>query len=148
MSSELACLCSTIDVLCILQLLRDIPFTAIFWSITEPTRRALAPPDPLHGPHATSSLLYANMVAAGCAGAVAAAVTTPLDVIKTRQQIAKEADGASLWQTARAIHASRGWAGLFAGVAPRSARAVPSGAIVVSTYELLKAHLASLHDAD
>ena len=126
-----------------LQLLRDIPFTAIFWSTTEPTRRALAPPHPHHAQQSTAGLLFANMTAAGCAGAVAAATTTPLDVIKTHQQIAQ--NSTTLWQTAKDIHARRGLQGFLAGVTPRSLRAVPAGAIVVSTYELLKAQLAARH---
>jgi solute carrier family 25 (mitochondrial S-adenosylmethionine transporter), member 26 len=83
------------------------------------------------------------MTAAGCAGGIAAASTTPLDVIKTQQQIT--AQSRTLWQTALDIHARRGLHGFFAGVMPRSVRAVPAGAIVVSTYELLKARLLSSH---
>lgn len=128
-----------------LQLLRDIPFTAIFWSITEPTRRKLSTllgpeADSRHGP-AASTLLLSNAAAAGSAGAVAAAATTPLDVIKTQQQIAPQS--ATLWATARRIHQRSGAGGFLAGVWPRSVRAVPAAAIVVSTYEMLKWQFAS-----
>jgi hypothetical protein len=130
-----------------MQLLRDSPFTAIFWSITEPTRRALlaAETNPRH-PHAlpsTSSLLFANMSAAGCAGAIAAATTTPFDVIKTQQQTSQR--NTTLLDTARQIHRRSGVRGFFAGVVPRSVRAVPAGAIVVSTYEILKVRLRAMH---
>lgn len=122
-----------------MQLLRDIPFTAIFWSITEPTRSAFVAADGASVSQAT--LLYANVTAAGAAGAIAAAATTPFDVIKTQQQIAER--NVTLLDTAREIYARRGLRGFFAGIGPRSARAVPAGAIVVSTYELLKAWLAA-----
>lgn len=79
------------------------------------------------------------MLAAGGAGAVSAAVTTPFDVIKTEQQIAQRSS--SLWATAQRIWFRRGTAGFFAGVGPRTVRAVPASAIVVSTYELLKTEL-------
>ena len=128
-----------------LQLLRDIPFTAIFWSIAEPTRRHLStltsPSHDSRAPPSTGSLLVSNAIAAGGAGAVAAAATTPLDVIKTQQQIAPHS--ATLSTTARRIYQRRGAAGFLAGVWPRSVRAVPAAAIVVSTYELLKWQFAS-----
>jgi solute carrier family 25, member 39/40 len=121
------------------QLLRDVPFTAIFWSITEPARRAMGASDP----HATTpSIARANVVAASCGGVVAAAVTTPFDVIKTQQQIADCNE--SVWGTACRIWKRRGMYGFWAGVLPRSARAAPAGAIVVSSYELLKSELVAL----
>lgn len=121
------------------QLLRDVPFTAIFWSITEPTRRALGASEA----HAsTSSIIHANVVAASCAGVVAAAVTTPFDVIKTQQQIAHCNE--SVWEMACSIWRRRGMHGFWTGVLPRSIRAAPAGAIVVSSYELLKSELVAL----
>ena len=119
-----------------MQLLRDVPFTALFWSITEPVRRHLAPPEHHLSP---AEVIRANMLAAGGAGAIAAAITTPFDVIKTEQQIAQRSS--SLWATAQRIWSRRGVAGFFAGVWPRTVRAAPASAIVVSTYELLKTEL-------
>lgn len=124
-----------------MQLLRDIPFTALFWSLTEPMRRAIVPDLNVTTP--ISSLLLANVTAAGLAGGIAAAATTPFDVIKTQQQTA--AGNVSVAETARRVYSKHGWGGLFAGVGPRSLRAVPACAIVVSSYELIKQWIASKH---
>ena len=81
------------------------------------------------------------MCAAGVGGAVAAALTTPFDVIKTQQQISPQRK--TLAATAGDIYAKRGAAGFMVGVLPRSARAMPAGAIVVSTYEFIKSCFAA-----
>jgi len=121
-----------------------VPFTALFWTLTEPLRGALLPA--VHAHTSVAEIVAANATAAGIAGAVAAAVTTPFDVIKTQQQIAGEAAG--MWDTARRIHARGGWSDLFRGTLLRSGRAVPACAIVVSSYEVLKHNLAHLGAAE
>lgn len=143
-----------------LQLLRDIPFTAIFWTLTEAIRgpllrRAVDDGHPLahtgggpgtgavdQGP-AVWQVVQVNAIAAGVSGSVAAAATTPFDVIKTQQQVARGGTGKSLVETARGIVNRGGFGGLWVGLLPRSIRAFPSGAMVVATYELLKQHLAA-----
>ncbi|XP_010518303.1 PREDICTED: mitochondrial carrier protein MTM1 isoform X2 [Camelina sativa] len=67
------------------QLARDVPFSAICWSILEHTRRSIFSfigEEPRAG-----SIIGANFTAGFVAGGVAAAVTCPLDVAKTRRQI-------------------------------------------------------------
>lgn len=73
-------------------------------------------------------------------GTIAAAITTPLDVVKTRQQITGNSDPQqrSVLRLLIDIGQKEGLPGLFSGVGPRSIRAAPSCAIVLSTYELLK----------
>lgn len=70
-------------------LLRDLPFSAIYWSAVEWSRanlqRTLSSASQPSSP-VTSSLLLVNMLAGTVSGALAAAVTTPLDVVKTRMQ--------------------------------------------------------------
>ena len=88
----------------------------------------------------------ANLVAGSVAGAVAAAATTPLDVVKTRAQLTGLIGGVdSNPQTAtgivtslRAIAKDGGVSALFAGVGPRALRAAPACAVVVASYEALK----------
>lgn len=112
-------------------------------------------PSGLYAPAGAASstsrqVLWANLVAGSTAGALAAAVTTPMDVLKTRLQTldsqpahscctaGKPASPPGSVELLRQIHRTEGLRGLFAGVVPRVARAAPACAVVLSTYELLK----------
>lgn len=92
-------------------LARDVPFSALYWGMVEPLRAVLllqlqaqgqgqgqqqrhaSQQAHLHVPPSDAQLLVANLVAGSLAGAVAAAATTPFDVIKTRLQIQGAAAG-------------------------------------------------------
>ena len=150
-------------------LARDVPFSAIYWAILEPLRAALlddaaarraalaaadgddaaalgaacaAAAGPCGRP--AGDVLRASVVAGGAAGAIAAAVTTPLDVAKTLVQLSPPpgaAGGAprdTLLATLRRVAATQGVGGLFVGAVPRSLRAAPACAIVLASYELLQ----------
>uniref|UniRef100_A0A453SLT8 Mitochondrial carrier protein n=1 Tax=Aegilops tauschii subsp. strangulata TaxID=200361 RepID=A0A453SLT8_AEGTS len=121
------------------QLARDVPFSAICWSTLEPIRRKLLGLVAEDGDAA--SVLGANFAAGFVAGSLAAGVTCPLDVAKTRRQIEKDAQKAmrmTTRQTLVDILRSEGPKGLFTGVGPRVARAGPSVGIVISFYEVIK----------
>ena len=64
-----------------MQLLMNIPFTALYFAIYETAKRAL-----IRYARGEETLLIQG-VAGGAAGGVAAAMTTPLDVVKTRLQL-------------------------------------------------------------
>ncbi|XP_024382471.1 mitochondrial carrier protein MTM1 [Physcomitrium patens] len=121
------------------QLARDVPFSAICWSVLEPVRGfalETAGPDPHIG-----RVLGANFAAGMLAGGIAAAATCPLDVVKTWRQIEKDpakAMSSTLRQTLSEVWHKGGMRGLFAGVGPRIGRAAPSTGIVVSFYEVVK----------
>ena len=65
-------------------LARDVPFSALYWSGLEPIRKALLPANALPS---QAQVMTANFVAGTVGGGLAAAVTTPLDVVKTRLQV-------------------------------------------------------------
>ena len=76
-----------------------------------------------------------HCVSGGLAGGFAAAVTTPLDVIKTLLQTrgtaqdAKIRSARGLFEAASIIKARYGWRGFFKGLRPRIVTAMPSTAI-------------------
>lgn len=128
------------------QLARDVPFSAICWSTLEPMRRKLLG---LAGEEASAtSVLCANFSAGFAAGSIAAAVTCPLDVVKTRRQIEKDPSRAMNTNTRQMLTdlwRERGMKGLFTGIGPRVGRAGPSVGIVVSFYEVVKHFLHQRH---
>ena len=115
-------------------LARDVPFSALYWTALEPTRRLLLPDPEGSSAHA---VLWANVAAGSAAGMAAAAVTTPLDALKTALQVGRGGGqaavrgGSVLRELARDGH-------LFVGVLPRALRAAPACGIVMATYEVLK----------
>ncbi|KAJ4952855.1 hypothetical protein NE237_029687 [Protea cynaroides] len=121
------------------QLARDVPFSAICWSTLEPIRRSLLG---MVGEEANAaSVVGANFAAGFVAGSLAAAVTCPLDVVKTRRQIERDparAFSMTTKQTLMEVWRDGGAKGLFTGVGPRVGRAGPSAGIVVSFYEVMK----------
>jgi len=104
-----------------------VPFTAAQFMAYESLSRVMNPSkkyDPM-----------THCVAGGLAGGAAAAVTTPLDVIKTLLQTrgtvtdAEIRNASGLLQAARIIKQRNGWGGFFAGLRPRILQTMPSTAI-------------------
>ncbi|KAK6158842.1 hypothetical protein DH2020_006156 [Rehmannia glutinosa] len=121
------------------QLARDVPFSAVCWSSLEPLRRRIL--SRIGDEASVSSVLGANFCAGFVAGSLAAAVTCPLDVARTRRQIEKDPTRAltmTTRQTLIEIWRDGGIKGLFTGAGPRVARAGPSVGILVSFYEAVK----------
>ncbi|KAK9815798.1 hypothetical protein WJX72_009672 [[Myrmecia] bisecta] len=120
-------------------LARDVPFSAIYWGLLEPIRSSLTPTDGRHIPH--SETLGINFLAGCIGGAAAAAITTPLDVVKTRVQLTENQHRRMpILRTMQEIaQGGGGPRGLFVGAGPRAARAAPACAIVLACYEGIKA---------
>jgi solute carrier family 25 protein 39/40 len=134
-------------------LARDVPYSAMYWYAVEKFRSLLG--GDVAGrrvERTTRELAGINFVSGCAAGAAVAALTTPLDVVKTRVQIRDIApvNFASSTETASGVsrrgifgelaHVARtgGVDALFAGWGPRAARAAPTGAIVLVAYEVVK----------
>ncbi|KAJ3300071.1 hypothetical protein HK104_004793 [Borealophlyctis nickersoniae] len=121
-------------------LARDVPFSIVFF----PTLAALKMLGPVD---AQGDPTFANVFGSGvAAGIVAAAVVTPMDVVKTRLQVTpKPGDPvfrgmAHCWSE---IIKNEGPRALFKGVIPRVMIVSPLFAITVLVYEVQQRYLAS-----
>ncbi|KAL7337668.1 S-adenosylmethionine transporter [Rhodotorula toruloides] len=126
---------------------REIPFTCLQFPLYE--RLKLLVTHRTLGPSASVSDLPAWQAAAcgSIAGGVAAGLTTPLDVAKTRIMLANQFPAAparrplALLPTLRRIYTHEGASALFAGVVPRVVWISMGGAVFLGVYEKAKAVL-------
>lgn len=129
-------------------LARDVPFSAVYWTMTERIKRKLLSADggggwmPEVGGAAGASgtrVVLANLAAGTSSGCVASFMTTPFDVIKTKMQVVTPgSSGSTMLDVMRTLFRAEGFSGFFAGWAPRVARTAPACGIVLTSYELLK----------
>ncbi|GAM21946.1 hypothetical protein SAMD00019534_051210, partial [Acytostelium subglobosum LB1] len=123
-------------------LMRDVPFSAIYWSCYEIIKKKRASP------------FYINFVSGAMSGSIAAVVTTPIDLIKTRIQMTAQLTASKSNQNnsiisssrnrtsaiyhAKEIYREEGLMGFTKGMVPRLAKVAPACAIMISTYEWVK----------
>ncbi|KAK5650376.1 hypothetical protein RI129_001405 [Pyrocoelia pectoralis] len=113
-------------------LLRDVPFSAIYWSQYEALKR-------WYGPGVPS--FWFSFMAGAFSGGVASIITLPFDVIKTHQQIelGEQPIGArksnSTMKMMLQLHKQHGPSSLFTGLVPRVIKVAPACAIMISTFE-------------
>jgi solute carrier family 25, member 39/40 len=142
-----------------LTLWRDVPFSALYWWGYEYGRKQLTvarhQAATLSG-HPTqelshSQLLTDSFLAGASSGAIAAFVTTPFDVGKTRQQTVLHGPDSQTVRLAKNlpenrtmprflwhIYCTEGMSGLFKGWAARCLKVAPACAIMISSYEIGK----------
>ena len=119
-------------------LLRDVPFSMIFWLGYEHIKGTYMYSAPLH----LQPLV--PFIAGSLSGTIAAIATTPLDVVKTHMQVelgetndVKLGVGSAV-TVMRRIVSEHGAVGLYAGLTPRIAKVAPACAIMIGSYELCK----------
>lgn len=115
-------------------LLRDVPFSAIYWSGFELLHDRSPDLDAFQS-------FWSSLFAGSVSGAFAAAITTPFDVVKTRAQIQMHSNATveqGTFSTMRSIVAKEGVCSLFVGVVPRVAKVAPACAIMISSYGIGK----------
>jgi len=119
-----------------------VPFTATQFVAYESLSKFMNPKqeyDPL-----------THCMAGGLAGAFAAGITTPLDVVKTLLQTRGLAENEEirsakgLFNAASIIKRQFGWAGFLRGMRPRIISTMPSTAICWTSYEMAKAYFKNL----
>lgn len=133
-------------------LLRDVPFSAIYWMGYEILKPKLVPWFNRPGaPSPDVPPIAASFVAGATSGSFAAALTLPFDVVKTRQQTTlgetligfRGSAAPGVVDIMRDIVRSQGISGLFVGFLPRIAKVAPACAIMISTYEASKGFFAA-----
>ncbi|XP_027869004.1 mitochondrial glutathione transporter SLC25A40 [Xiphophorus couchianus] len=124
-------------------LLRDVPFSAMYWYNYERGKNWLCQWYNTREPTFTITF-----ISGAGSGSIAAIVTLPFDVVKTRRQVelgelqAKNLSGpvsSSTFSIMKKIVAHDGFRGLFAGFFPRLIKVAPACAIMISSYEFGKA---------
>ncbi|XP_016101271.1 solute carrier family 25 member 39-like isoform X1 [Sinocyclocheilus grahami] len=123
--------------------LRDVPFSALYWFNYELVKAQLC--ERYRAPQTSFTISF---TAGAVSGAIAAILTLPFDVVKTRKQIQlgeMEALGvvsvkkpSTTWNMMRNIWIDMGYRGLFAGFLPRVIKVAPACAVMISTYEFGK----------
>lgn len=120
-------------------LLRDVPFSAIYWTFYEEILRRTVPTN-------STPKFRDNFTAGVISGSVAAVATLPCDVIKTRMQMQIDdltflKKPMSIRETVRQLIAEEGYRGFLKGAVPRAFRVAPACAVMISCYEFFKLQL-------
>ncbi|XP_042503368.1 mitoferrin-like [Macadamia integrifolia] len=118
----------------------NAPFTAVHFATYEAVKKVLNEVSP---ENAREERLLVHITAGGAAGALAGAVTTPLDVVKTRLQCqgvggADTFSSSSIRMALKQIVSKEGPQALLQGLKPRILFHAPAAAICWSTYEAMK----------
>ena len=114
---------------------RDVPFSAFYWILVEQIRST----EFIQNQHST---FVSSAVSGAASGMMAAVLTHPFDVVKTRRQVFDLARAnpptKSTFRMMSKIAAQDGWQGLWVGLVPRVIKVAPSTAIMLTTYEMGK----------
>uniref|UniRef100_T1J4G9 Solute carrier family 25 member 40 n=1 Tax=Strigamia maritima TaxID=126957 RepID=T1J4G9_STRMM len=129
--------------------MRDVPFSAIYWSNYEYLKATYGGPTPTFG---------FSFLAGATSGGIAAVLTLPFDVVKTHRQIelgekeiysAKSVSrtrfldppqkSAKTYTILKRIYYQSGPSALFTGIVPRVIKVAPACAIMISSFEYGKA---------
>ncbi|KAI5805005.1 mitochondrial carrier domain-containing protein [Geopyxis carbonaria] len=116
--------------------MREIPFTVIQFPLWEAMKTWRA------GQKGRKANVAESAVFGSASGAVAAAATTPLDVLKTRMMLAEKRQSAA--SILRNIVAEEGSSALFKGIGPRVIWISVGGAIFLGAWDFAKSTLESL----
>lgn len=116
-------------------LLRDVPFSALYWFGYEFLRSQKKEPT------------FQHMFLSGCtSGAIAGILTLPFDVVKTHRQIELGESNfdpkkryPSTYSLLFKLQKEQGTAALFTGITARVAKVAPACAIMITSYEYGKA---------
>ncbi|KAK7203127.1 S-adenosylmethionine transporter of the mitochondrial inner membrane, member of the mitochondrial ca [Myxozyma melibiosi] len=112
-------------------IMREIPFTMIQFPLYERMKHVLAARSGRDQANAAEGALCGSV-----AGGIAAATTTPLDVLKTRMMLSESRISAA--KLLAEIWKEEGLAGFYKGVGPRTMWISLGGAVFLGVYEAVK----------
>ncbi|KAF3930430.1 Mitoferrin-2 [Dactylellina cionopaga] len=128
---------------------RNLPFTAMQFPMYEEIRRRIYAYRGIDHP-LLSEIGITTAISAGSAGAVAAAVTTPLDVIKTRMMLLRK-DGrhssSGMVETAKSVIKTEGARAIWRGGLLRSVWTALGSGLYLGTFESTKVYLSRRREA-
>lgn len=127
---------------------RDVPFSGIYWVGLESIRKRLnLMVDRWGWERKPGREFVVSFTAGAISGMMAAALTTPFDVAKTRRQVSLAHQPPStpippysLMAQLKEIWRTEGARGLTRGIVPRVAKVAPACAIMISSYEVGKVY--------
>lgn len=129
-------------------LLRDVPFSAIYWLGYESTKGYYMRHYGTGNPRKMVTFLGGAV-----SGTIAAVLTLPFDVVKTHRQIElgeaavhQHKKLTSTWIIIAELYRRRGISALFAGIAPRVIKVAPACAIMITIYESGKSFFRNRND--
>lgn len=142
---------------------RDVPFSAIYFAGYEATKRSLTGGGLGEGNAAGSGEEFGVAFVSGAlSGSLAAVLTHPFDLVKTRLQTqgspTNQGEGrlsgslrgaagkgsASVWVTIKQIVEKEGTKGLWRGLSPRVAKVAPACGVMIGSFEVVGRALADL----
>lgn len=124
----------------LLTLWRDVPFSGIYWASVEYFRKQMRASEAFQKRFGDSAF-EESFIAGSLGGAIAAVLTTPFDVGKTRRQLCHHsATSTNMRMIPFMYHIfkTEGVSALYVGVIPRILRVAPACAIMISSYEVSK----------
>ena len=116
-------------------IIREVPFSLIQFPLWEHLKQRVSS---YTGQPITA---LQSSVCGAVSGGIAAAITTPLDVVKTRIMLAEQGSvvaRGSVTSVMRSVVRDRGVVGLFAGIGPRVLWISIGGSIFLGVYEKVK----------
>ncbi|KAA1085269.1 S-adenosylmethionine transporter [Puccinia graminis f. sp. tritici] len=115
---------------------REVPFSLLQFPLYERLKSQAAERRSL--PSSDQLPAHVSAICGSIAGATAAALTTPLDVIKTRIMLTKQRDGARIGipESFARVYREEGLSAFWKGVVPRTIWIGLGGAVFLGVYEL------------
>lgn len=121
---------------------REIPFTCFQFPLYEYLKKTWSQ---IQGSQVSP---FQAALCGSLAGGTAAAITTPLDVAKTRIMLSRKGDigqaYSGTYATLQRVAREEGWRKLFLGVGPRTLWISIGGSIFLGVYEWSKVEMASM----